>query len=383
MARVDVRRRDAAVVSRAVHAVVALGWRVRPSRRLATALARRRRDRRCPRSSASAFRILKSREARGERGRQEVLGRQRAAVRLRQRAHPPGAPTSGSPARGPSRRARAVPRHVDAGAGRHRDDAAAHGRRHRDHRRRARSTFDWSLGFKGLTYDDLYKRSVVHRGMRVPARFSVVVGAALALLAAFGARRLLRLGRTPAARAALRGAHPGRALRLAPGPAAAGLPRRRSRRSTSRVTPDMVLVELPRRARRSTSCTSRPATGPGCSAATAASSGLLGDADGRLEGVSLAGGDRRVPARRRHAPDLQLRARRETESLRRGVGVSGRTSRPGAGRQRALGAGTTSASIASNSASTVSVSRKPLRRLRLERRTASTVAAEARQKDSA
>ena len=58
-------------------------------------------------------------------------------------------------------------------------------------------TFDWSLGFKGLTYDDLYKRSVIHRGMRVPARFSVVVGAALALLAAFGARRLLRLGRTP------------------------------------------------------------------------------------------------------------------------------------------------------------------------------------------
>src|SRR5205085_10799296 len=50
-------------------------------------------------------------------------------------------------------------------------------------------TFDWSLGFKGLTYDDLYKRSVIHRGMRVPARFSVVVGAALALLAAFGARR--------------------------------------------------------------------------------------------------------------------------------------------------------------------------------------------------
>ena len=64
-------------------------------------------------------------------------------------------------------------------------------------------TFDWSLGFNGLTYDDLYKRSVVHRGMRVPARFSVVVGAALALLAGFGARRLIRLGRSPAAHNAI------------------------------------------------------------------------------------------------------------------------------------------------------------------------------------
>jgi hypothetical protein len=60
-------------------------------------------------------------------------------------------------------------------------------------------TFDWSLGFKGLTYGELYKRSVVHRGMRVPARFSVVVGAALALLGAFGARRAIRFG--PGARA--------------------------------------------------------------------------------------------------------------------------------------------------------------------------------------
>ena len=64
-------------------------------------------------------------------------------------------------------------------------------------------TFDWSLGFQGLTYDDIYKRSAAHRGMRVPARFSVVVGAALALLGAFGAARILRLGRTPAARGGL------------------------------------------------------------------------------------------------------------------------------------------------------------------------------------
>ena len=59
-------------------------------------------------------------------------------------------------------------------------------------------TFDWSLGLKGLTYDDLFKRSSVYRGMRVPARFSVIVGAALALLAGFGARRVLRLARAAA-----------------------------------------------------------------------------------------------------------------------------------------------------------------------------------------
>ncbi len=59
-------------------------------------------------------------------------------------------------------------------------------------------TFDWSLGLKGLTYDELYRLSPVYRGMRVPSRFSAVVDAALALLSAYGARRLLRL--TPGAR---------------------------------------------------------------------------------------------------------------------------------------------------------------------------------------
>ena len=106
-------------------------------------------------------------------------------------------------------------------------------------------TFDWSLGLKGLTYDDLFKRSSIYRGMRVPARFSVIVGAALALLAAYGARRLLRLARAPAARAALCS---GLALlvlfdlRLDPRlekywPTIPSI--------YSRVTPDMVLVELP------------------------------------------------------------------------------------------------------------------------------------------
>jgi hypothetical protein len=106
-------------------------------------------------------------------------------------------------------------------------------------------TFDWSLGFKGLTYDDLYKRSVAHRGMRVPARFSVVVGAALALLGAFGAARVLRLGRTPAARGGICAALTLAVLfdlRMDPMlvPYRATIPS-----IYNRVTPDMVLVELP------------------------------------------------------------------------------------------------------------------------------------------
>jgi hypothetical protein len=106
--------------------------------------------------------------------------------------------------------------------------------------------FDWSLGLRGLTYDELHERSVVHRGMRVPARFSVVVGAALALLGAFGARRLIRLGRSPAAQSGVCAALAALVLidlridaRLTPYystvPSIYG-----------RVTSDMVLAELPR-----------------------------------------------------------------------------------------------------------------------------------------
>ena len=107
-------------------------------------------------------------------------------------------------------------------------------------------TFDWSLGFNGLTYDDLYNRSVAHRGMRVPARFSVVVGAALALLGAFGARRVLRLGGSPRAQSAICA---GLALlvlfdlRFDP----QLVPYYRSIPSIyARVTPEMVLAEYPR-----------------------------------------------------------------------------------------------------------------------------------------
>lgn len=105
--------------------------------------------------------------------------------------------------------------------------------------------FDWSLGLKGLTYDDLFKRSSVYRGMRVPARFSVMVGAALALLAGYGTRRILRLVRAPAGRAALCATMALLVLfdlRLDP--------RLDTYWATipsiySQVTPDMVLAELP------------------------------------------------------------------------------------------------------------------------------------------
>lgn len=111
----------------------------------------------------------------------------------------------------------------------------------------AAASFDWSLGFNGLTYDDLYRRSVVHRGMRVPARFSVVVGSALALLAAFGASRLLRRAPSPGARSVLCAA-----LTLA---VLADLRLESHLESYwptipsiyGRVTPDMILAELPRR----------------------------------------------------------------------------------------------------------------------------------------
>ena len=61
-------------------------------------------------------------------------------------------------------------------------------------------TFDGSLGTNGLIYDELYKYVLPFRGMRVPARFAAFVGTGLILLSAYGARRLLRLGRTRVSR---------------------------------------------------------------------------------------------------------------------------------------------------------------------------------------
>ena len=224
-------------------AIVWIAWRVRPSRQVAIALA-----------TAAAFVLpaviglgipyLNSRDARGERAPQEVWDgsadpRDYGATHIRMTTYAwhnrfgnrgerelfPGTATLALAATGlapPLTGAAAAT--IVAGA----------------------LTFDWSLGFKGLTYDDLYRRSVVHRGMRVPARFSVVVGVGFSLLGAFGARRLLGLGRTPAARSAICAV-----LALLVIFDLRFDPRLQSYYATipsvyARVTPDMVLAEFPR-----------------------------------------------------------------------------------------------------------------------------------------
>jgi hypothetical protein len=63
--------------------------------------------------------------------------------------------------------------------------------------------FDGSLGTNGLIYDELYNYVHPFRGMRVPARFGALVGTGLFLLSAYGAQRVLRLGRTPRRRAVI------------------------------------------------------------------------------------------------------------------------------------------------------------------------------------
>lgn len=106
-------------------------------------------------------------------------------------------------------------------------------------------TFDWSLGLNGLTYDELYALSPVYRGMRMTARFSVIVGMALVLLATAGTSRLLRRVKRPNVRAA---ACAGLSLivladlRMDPGVSDYhhGIPP-----IYAAVTPEMVLAELP------------------------------------------------------------------------------------------------------------------------------------------
>lgn len=63
--------------------------------------------------------------------------------------------------------------------------------------------FDGSLGLNGLIYDDLYAYALPFRSMRVPARFAALVGSGLILLSAYGARRVFLLGRTARRQAAL------------------------------------------------------------------------------------------------------------------------------------------------------------------------------------
>ena len=51
--------------------------------------------------------------------------------------------------------------------------------------------FEGSLGFHGFVYPYLYDWLPFIRGLRVPARFSIIVGLSLAILSGFGIRRLL------------------------------------------------------------------------------------------------------------------------------------------------------------------------------------------------
>ena len=56
---------------------------------------------------------------------------------------------------------------------------------------------DGSFGFNSATYPLLYRAFAPVRGLRVPARFGALVGLTIAILAGFGARRLLGRCRTP------------------------------------------------------------------------------------------------------------------------------------------------------------------------------------------
>jgi len=105
--------------------------------------------------------------------------------------------------------------------------------------------FDASLGTNGLIYDELYKYVRPFRGMRVPARFAALVGTALILLSAYGARRVLQLGRNRTMRGGILGCLAAAALiELRP-----ALPLERYPDTLpsiySAVTSDMVLAELP------------------------------------------------------------------------------------------------------------------------------------------
>ena len=64
-------------------------------------------------------------------------------------------------------------------------------------------SLDWSLGMHGMTYPRLFRVSAMYRGIRVPARFSLMVGCSLVLLSAFGARRLIATSKSSRGRAAV------------------------------------------------------------------------------------------------------------------------------------------------------------------------------------
>jgi hypothetical protein len=222
--------------------IVALAWRTSPNRRAAVALGTAALVS-LPAFGGLAVPYLQAREIRGERTRQEVVdysavgsdyGRPHQRLTtyrwLLKRDHRPerelfpGTSTLVLAAAG------AVPPMSAATI------AALAG---------GALTFDWSLGLNGLTYDELHALSPAHRGMRVAARYSAIVGVALVLLGAVGTARLLRRIRSSGLRAAATAALALIVLfdlRMDPGLESypEELPS-----IYSRVTSDMVLVELP------------------------------------------------------------------------------------------------------------------------------------------
>jgi hypothetical protein len=68
------------------------------------------------------------------------------------------------------------------------------------------AAFDISLGYRGLSYKHLYQWVLPIRSMRVPARMSIVLAISLAVLSAYGVRRLLARARTPGAQRVVVGA---------------------------------------------------------------------------------------------------------------------------------------------------------------------------------
>jgi hypothetical protein len=63
--------------------------------------------------------------------------------------------------------------------------------------------FEVSRGFHGFAYPKLYEWFSFIRGMRVPARFSLIVGMTLALLSAYGTQRVLHRARSGGGRTVL------------------------------------------------------------------------------------------------------------------------------------------------------------------------------------
>ena len=105
--------------------------------------------------------------------------------------------------------------------------------------------FDASRGFNGYTFPFLYNSLPPFRGLRVPARFSMLVGFSLALLSAYGARRLISVTAHPPVRAAI-------AIALVAGVLADLAPRLRLEKVWpepppiyASIGPDAVLAEFP------------------------------------------------------------------------------------------------------------------------------------------